>query len=85
MAEASVESVRLTARSTALINSARRAVWINTWGGDVASKTRLCEIPFGVYLFRGRVGENFRAFLGQNKGVSSEKNSLRESYFAGIS
>lgn len=41
LADAAVETVRTTAKSGALLNSARRALWVKTWGGDNSSKTRL--------------------------------------------
>ncbi|XP_066453845.1 uncharacterized protein [Eleutherodactylus coqui] len=52
LADASAESMRLAARSAALSNMARRAVWLKTWKADTASKGRLCNIPFhGRYIF----------------------------------
>ncbi|XP_040189524.1 lamina-associated polypeptide 2-like [Rana temporaria] len=52
MADASAESIKMAARSSALVNSARRAVWLKTWSGDTASKIKLCGIPFsGDFLF----------------------------------
>lgn len=46
MADASAESVRMTARSLALIKSARRALWVKTWSGNSASKSKLRGLPF---------------------------------------
>ena len=46
MADASAESVKMSARSSALIISARRALWVKTWSGDAASKVKLCGLPF---------------------------------------
>ena len=52
IADASAESVKMTARSAALSNSARRALWLKTWPGDTASKNKLCGLPFqGDLLF----------------------------------
>ncbi|XP_044129109.1 lamina-associated polypeptide 2-like [Bufo gargarizans] len=52
LADASADSVRLAAKSAALSNSARRALWIKNWSGDTASKTKLCGVPCeGEYLF----------------------------------
>ena len=52
IADASAELVRMAARSSALANSTRRALWLKTWQGDCASKTKLCGIPFtGELLF----------------------------------
>lgn len=46
LADATVETVRTTANSAALLNSARRAIWVNVWEGDLMSKSRLCGLPF---------------------------------------
>lgn len=35
IADSSVESVRMSARSAAFTNTARRALWLKTWPGDV--------------------------------------------------
>ena len=52
LADASAESIRMSARSSALSNSARRALWLKTWQGDNASKVKLCGIPLtGDLLF----------------------------------
>ena len=52
LADASAESIRMSARSAALSNSARRALWLKTWQGDSASKVKLCGIPLtGDLLF----------------------------------
>lgn len=52
VADASAESIRLSARTSALVNCARRALWLKSWSGDVASKLRLCSIPVdGDLLF----------------------------------
>ncbi|KAM4028388.1 heterogeneous nuclear ribonucleoproteins A2/B1 isoform 1-T1 [Anomaloglossus baeobatrachus] len=46
LADTSVESVRLAARTSVLSNSARRALWLKAWSGDSTSKMRLCSLPF---------------------------------------
>lgn len=46
IADASTESIKMSSRSAALINSTRRALWVKTWTGDTASKTKLCGLPF---------------------------------------
>lgn len=52
LADAAVESARASAKMAALINSARRAVWIKAWEGDVTSRGKLCVLPFqGSLLF----------------------------------
>lgn len=52
VAHASVETVRITARSMALIDSLMRVVWMKAWGVILTSKFRLSGIPFdGVHPF----------------------------------
>lgn len=58
MAEASAESIKMLARSMALVNSARRALWVKTWPGDTALKTKLCGLPFEGNLVFGPDLEN---------------------------
>lgn len=53
MADTSAESVKMAARSSALVNSARRAIWLKTWTGDTASKVKLCGLPFSDDLLFG--------------------------------
>ncbi|XP_077149337.1 uncharacterized protein LOC143811475 [Ranitomeya variabilis] len=45
LADASVDSLRLTARSAGLVNTARRALWLKNWKGDAQAKAKLCAIP----------------------------------------
>lgn len=52
IADASTESVRMSAKSSALANSAKRALWLKTWQGDSAFKVKSCGIPVtGDLLF----------------------------------
>lgn len=52
LADASTDALKMSAKAAALSNSARRALWIKNWTGDVGSKNRLCSIPCeGEYLF----------------------------------
>lgn len=52
IADASVELVRVSTRSSALANSARTALWLKTWQGDSASKVKLCRVTLtGDLLF----------------------------------
>lgn len=46
-------AVRTTAKSAALLDSARRAVWVKSWEGDHMSRSWLCELPFEVSLLFG--------------------------------
>lgn len=53
----SAESVRMSTRSSALANSARRVLWLKTWQGDSAPKVKLCGIPLtGDLLFDTGLG-----------------------------
>lgn len=52
--DASVKGVRCSARTSALANSACRALWLKSWQGDVHSKLRLCAIPFSGNLMFGQ-------------------------------
>ncbi|XP_077118747.1 uncharacterized protein LOC143774862 [Ranitomeya variabilis] len=45
LADASVDSLRLAARSAGLVNTARRALWLKNWKGDAQAKAKLCAIP----------------------------------------
>ncbi|XP_068089124.1 lamina-associated polypeptide 2-like [Hyperolius riggenbachi] len=56
--DAASESLRVTAKSTALINNARRNLWLKTWEGSQASKARACSLPFqGKLLFGPQLQE----------------------------
>lgn len=46
MAGSSAESVRAGAHSGALLNLARRFVWLISWEGDMSSKSRLWSSLF---------------------------------------
>ncbi|XP_077137263.1 uncharacterized protein LOC143799323 [Ranitomeya variabilis] len=45
LADASVDSLKLAARSAGLSNAARRALWLKTWKGDAQARAKLCTIP----------------------------------------
>ncbi|XP_077319390.1 uncharacterized protein LOC143941218 isoform X2 [Lithobates pipiens] len=80
MADASAESVKLAARSSALVNSARRAVWLKTWSGDTASKVKLCGLPFSGDLLFGpdlesvldRTADKKKAFPVKKKQIAKK-------------
>ncbi|XP_044137195.1 uncharacterized protein LOC122928435 isoform X2 [Bufo gargarizans] len=78
LSDASVEAVRLAARSASTSNSARRALWLKNWrGGDMASKQRLCGIPCqGQFLF----GPELDALL--EKAADRKKRMPQESSFS---
>lgn len=47
------DAIRLSARATALLNSARRAIWLCSWSGDEGSKSRLSSIACESYRLFG--------------------------------
>lgn len=52
LADASAESIKLSACEAALSNSSRRVLWLKSWSGDMASKNKLCALPFhGQFIF----------------------------------
>lgn len=53
MANTSAESVRMSARSSALDNLVHRDLWVKTWAGDSASKVKLCGLPFEDLVWPG--------------------------------
>lgn len=57
LADASVDTVRTRARSTALINSDQRAAWMKAWGGRHGLQVQaVCYPDFdAVHLFRPEV------------------------------
>ncbi|XP_073406146.1 uncharacterized protein [Dendrobates tinctorius] len=58
MADASADTLRLAARSAALVNNARRALWIKSWKGDAQSKSKISATPCeGKPLRDGHSGE----------------------------
>lgn len=75
MADVSAETVRMFARSSALVISARRALWVKTCSGDSASKVKLCELPFegdlvfgpSLDAFLARTVDKNKAFPAKNK------------------
>ncbi|XP_068108314.1 uncharacterized protein [Hyperolius riggenbachi] len=54
LADAASENVRASAKAAALVNSSRRAVWLNAWEGDSASKHNLCSMEFQGELLFGK-------------------------------
>lgn len=74
LADASAETVRISSRTTALLNSARRALWLKSWGGDAPSKNRLCGIPFtGDLLFGPELETVLYRTAAKNKGFPQTK------------
>ena len=82
LADASAESIRMSARASALSNSARRALWLKTWQGDSASKVKLCGIPLtgdllfgpGLEAVLDRTADKKKAFpIKRNFGGQAKK------------
>ncbi|XP_040284622.1 uncharacterized protein LOC120998145 [Bufo bufo] len=73
LADASAESVRFAAKDAALTNSARRALWMKAWGGDRASKAKLCSIVFsGEYVFGPVLDSILEKAADKKKGFPEE-------------
>lgn len=74
LADASVEAVMMTACSTALVNSVLGVVWKKAWGGYLASKSRLCSIPFvGIHLFGPELEKILERSSDKAKGFPFKK------------
>lgn len=72
LAEASTDGLKLAAKAAALSNSARRALWIKSWSGDVGSKNRLCSIPCeGEFLFGTVLDDLLQKASDKKKGFPS--------------
>lgn len=72
IADASAESARMAARSSALANSARRALWLKAWSGDAASKSRLCSLPIHGDLLFGHKFDLVLEYTADKKKLSPE-------------
>ena len=85
MADASAESIKMSARSAALVNSARRAVWLKTWTGDSASKVKLCGLPFaGDLLFGPELEAILDRTADKKKAFPSKKKSPPKKRFRSV-
>ncbi|KAG8564927.1 hypothetical protein GDO81_012637 [Engystomops pustulosus] len=74
LADASVDALRLSARSAALSNSARRALWLKNWSGDLSSKSHLCNIPCeGEFLFGSTLDKILEKAADGKKGFPNTK------------
>lgn len=69
--DATVKTVRIMARSTALISSVRKAVWVRAWGAILTSHSRLCGILF--HLFRPELESGLEGSSGKAKGCPVQK------------
>ncbi|XP_069600694.1 uncharacterized protein [Ranitomeya imitator] len=81
LADASAESVRVTARSSALSNSVRRALWLRSWSGDMTSKMRLCSIPFkGKYMFGPALDDLLEKASDKKKTLPEPRNPRKRPF-----
>lgn len=71
MADASVEAVRCSECTSALINVAHRALLLKTWQGDIPSKLKLCAIPLAGELMYGPELETWIGLLREKRVSSS--------------
>ncbi|XP_069829439.1 uncharacterized protein [Dendropsophus ebraccatus] len=58
VSEASADALKLSARSAAVSNSARRSLWLKEWKGDVTSRSKLCGVPCEGNLLFGPALDN---------------------------
>ncbi|XP_068118878.1 lamina-associated polypeptide 2, isoforms alpha/zeta-like [Hyperolius riggenbachi] len=78
LSDAADDSVRLTARTTALVNSARRGIWVKTWQGDTSSKSKLCSIPCeGGLLFGTKLEETLERSADKKKNFPYKRKIFR--------
>lgn len=83
LADSSAESVRMSARTSALVNSARRSLWLKTWSGDSASKLRLCGLPLtGDHLFGPGLQEALERTADKKKAFPEKKSSDSQKIFS---
>lgn len=74
MADTSAESIHFAPRSGTLMNTARRALLLKTWTGDMASMNKLCEIPFfGSYVFGSVLDTILKGATDKKKGFPEDK------------
>lgn len=59
--------MRFMARATALVNVARRAIWLKCWEGDTVSKMKLCPLSFSGELLLGKELESVRVRSADRK------------------
>ncbi|XP_041419326.1 uncharacterized protein LOC121393812 [Xenopus laevis] len=86
MSEAAVDLTRLASRSMAVSVSARRALWLRSWGADAASKLSLCNLPYvGENLFGPKLQEVIeKATGGKSTFLPQERKKLKAQPFKGF-
>lgn len=79
LADASADSVKLAARSSALVSATKSAVWLMTWTGDEASKLKLC----GQASDQGHLCQGLEKvqFLVSRTGMRADGNSDSPRFF----
>ncbi|XP_077336773.1 lamina-associated polypeptide 2, isoforms alpha/zeta-like isoform X2 [Lithobates pipiens] len=82
ISDASTDSVKFAAKSAALSVAARRSVWMKTWGGDTASKTRLCSVPFtGDLVFGPELDSALERTADKKKTFPAKKKNFQRKIF----
>lgn len=80
-ADASTDAIKLSA---ILANSARWALWIKNWLGDIGSKNRLCSIPCeGEFLFGSVLDDLLEKAGDKEKGSPSNYPGRQSRFFRG--
>lgn len=80
-ADASTDAIKLSAT---LANSARWALWIKNWSGDIGSKNRLCSIPCeGEFLFGSVLDDLLEKAGDKEKGSPSNYPGRQSRFFRG--
>ncbi|XP_068128539.1 lamina-associated polypeptide 2, isoforms alpha/zeta-like [Hyperolius riggenbachi] len=80
--DAAAENIRINARTTALINTARRNLWIKNWEGSQTSKARVCNIPFdGELLFGAQLDEILERTSNKKKSFPVKKKFVQNKRF----
>ncbi|XP_040266410.1 lamina-associated polypeptide 2, isoforms alpha/zeta-like isoform X2 [Bufo bufo] len=74
LADAAAESVKLSARTAVLSNTARRALWLKAWSGDITSKNKLIALPFhGQYVFGEDLDKILDNATNKKRGFPEER------------
>ncbi|XP_044153029.1 lamina-associated polypeptide 2, isoforms alpha/zeta-like isoform X2 [Bufo gargarizans] len=69
LTDASTDVMRFAAKSSAMTNAARRAIWLRSWKGDQGSKARLCALPCeGDRLFGSSLDDILEKASDKKKG-----------------
>lgn len=67
LSDSATEAIRLSAKSLALTNNARRALWLKNWEGDFTTKSKLCSLPFEGSLLFGKQLQDTLEKLAEKK------------------